>query len=70
MLFRSVVSVFFYLRIVIMMYMTPTESPARFPKVPALAGAALVVSAILVVYLGILPTRVLDWAAASISTIF
>jgi NADH-quinone oxidoreductase subunit N len=66
----SVVSVFFYLRIVIMMYMTPTESPARFPAVPKLAGAALVVSAILVFYLGILPTRVLNWAAASISTIF
>jgi NADH-quinone oxidoreductase subunit N len=66
----SVVSVFFYLRIVIMMYMTPTESPARFPAVPRLAGAALVVSAILVFYLGILPTRVLNWAAASISTIF
>ena len=66
----SVVSVFFYLRIVIMMYMTPAESPARFPAVPRLAGAALVVSAILVFYLGILPTRVLNWAAASISTIF
>jgi NADH-quinone oxidoreductase subunit N len=66
----SVISVFFYLRIVIMMYMTPTESPARFPAVPKLAGAALVVSAILVFYLGILPTRVLTWAAASISTIF
>jgi NADH-quinone oxidoreductase subunit N len=66
----SVVSVFFYLRIVVMMYMTPTESPTRFPQVPKLAGAALVASAILVFYLGILPTRVLDWAAASISTIF
>jgi NADH-quinone oxidoreductase subunit N len=66
----SVVSVFFYLRIVVMMYMTPTESPARFPEVPKIAGAALVVSAILIVYLGILPTRVLDWAAASIGTIF
>jgi len=66
----SVVSVFFYLRIVVMMYMTPSESPARFPPVPKMAGAALVASAILVFYLGILPTRVLDWAAASISTIF
>jgi NADH-quinone oxidoreductase subunit N len=66
----SVISVFFYLRIVVMMYMTPTESPARFPEVPRIAGAALVVSAILIVYLGILPARVLDWAAASISTIF
>jgi NADH-quinone oxidoreductase subunit N len=67
----SVVSVFFYLRIVVMMYMTPPgEATARFPKVPTIAGAALVVSAALVFYLGILPARVLDWAAASIKTIF
>ncbi len=67
----SVVSVFFYLRIVVMMYMTPSgETMARFPAVPKIAGAALVVSALVIVYLGILPARVLDWAAASISTIF
>jgi NADH-quinone oxidoreductase subunit N len=66
----SVVSVFFYLRIVVKMYMTTRESPARLMPTPVAAGLALVVSAILVVYLGILPTRVLDWAAASISTIF
>ena len=66
----SVISVFFYLRIVVMMYMTPTDRPAQFPAVPKFAGAALIVSAILIVYLGILPTRVLEWAAASISTIF
>jgi NADH-quinone oxidoreductase subunit N len=63
----SVVSVFFYLRIVVMMYMTASEAPARFPVVPRIAGAALLVSAILIFYLGILPTRVIDWAAASIS---
>jgi NADH-quinone oxidoreductase subunit N len=66
----SVISVFFYLRIVVMMYMTPTDAPRTVPAVPAIAGAALVVSAALIVYLGILPTRVLDWAAASVSTIF
>ena len=66
----SVVSVFFYLRIVVMMYMTPSDTPARFPAIPRMAGAALIVSAILVFYLGILPTRVIDWAAASIATIF
>jgi len=66
----SVISVFFYLRIVVMMYMTPTDTPAQFPAVPKVAGAALVVSAILIFYLGILPTRVLELAAASISTIF
>lgn len=66
----SVVSVFFYLRVVVMMYMTPRESSIAVPPTPKLAGFALVVSAILVFYLGILPTRVLDWAAASIGTIF
>jgi len=66
----SVVSVFFYLRIVVMMYMTPTDTPAKVPAIPRMAGLALVVSVLLVFYLGILPTRVLDWAAASISTIF
>ena len=66
----SVVSVFFYLRIIVMMYMTETDAPATFPEVPKIAGAALVLSAIIIIYLGILPTRVLDLAAASISTIF
>jgi NADH-quinone oxidoreductase subunit N len=65
----SVISVFFYLRIVVMMYMSQGE-PGRMPSVPRIAGAALVASAILIFYLGILPARVLDWAAASISTIF
>jgi NADH-quinone oxidoreductase subunit N len=66
----SVVSVFFYLRIVVKMYMTTRETPARLLPTPRAAGIALAVSAILVFYLGILPARVLDWAAASISTIF
>jgi NADH-quinone oxidoreductase subunit N len=66
----SVISVFFYLRVVVMMYMTEGERPAVFPSVPKVAGLALVVSAILIFYLGILPARVLDWAAQSIGTIF
>jgi NADH-quinone oxidoreductase subunit N len=66
----SVVSVFFYLRIVVMMYMTTGETVARFPRVPAAVVVTLVVSAVLILYLGILPTRVLDWATASIATIF
>ena len=66
----SVISVFFYLRIVVMMYMTPGDRTTQIPAIPRMAGLALAVSAVLVVYLGILPTRVLDWAAASISTIF
>ena len=66
----SVVSVFFYLRVVVMMYMTSADQPIRFPPVPRVAGVALLASAVIVLYLGVLPARVLDWAAASISTIF
>jgi len=66
----SVVSVFFYLRIVVMMYMTPAAAPMSLPAVPRLAGLALVASAVIIFYLGILPTQVMNWAAASIGTIF
>ena len=66
----SVVSVFFYLRIVVMMYMTQPDADVQVPPVSRAAGIALAVSAALVFYLGILPTRVLDWAAASVKTIF
>jgi NADH-quinone oxidoreductase subunit N len=65
----SVVSVFFYLRIVVMMYMTEGAEIVR-PHVPATAIAGLAIATIAVVYLGVLPTRVLDLAMASISTIF
>ena len=69
----SVVSVFFYLRVIVMMYMTGATAPTTFPpvpKIPTIAGVALVASAIIILYLGILPTRLLDLADASIGTIF
>jgi NADH-quinone oxidoreductase subunit N len=66
----SVVSVFFYVRVVVMMYMTERDAPARIPAVPLAAGVSLVVSAIIIFYLGLLPARILDLAAASVSTIF
>src|SRR3954463_10240812 len=56
----SVVSVFFYLRVVVMMYMTPAAAPMQLPAVPRLAGAALIVSAVIVFYLGVLPTQVMN----------
>jgi len=65
----SVVSVFFYLRIVVMMYMTEGPEAIR-PQVPATAMAGLALAVIAVFYLGILPARVLDLALDSISTIF
>ena len=66
----SVVSVFFYLRIVVMMYMTEEGAMPARPRVSAPAMAALALAMLVTFYLGILPTRVLDYALASIQTIF
>ena len=66
----SVVSIFFYLRVIVLMYMAdPVEVPA--PAAPSRAAVfALVVSVLVTFYLGILPGRVMELAAQSISTIF
>ena len=66
----SVVSVFFYLRIVVMMFMTERDARPVPAPITAVAMAGLVLSLIGVLYLGVLPTAVIDFAQASISTIF
>jgi NADH-quinone oxidoreductase subunit N len=65
----SVVSVFFYLRIAVMMYMTEGAESIR-PRVPVTAMVGLALATIGVFYLGVLPTRVLQLAVDSIPTIF
>ncbi|HMF60099.1 MAG TPA: NADH-quinone oxidoreductase subunit N [Vicinamibacterales bacterium] len=65
----SVISVFFYLRIVVMMYMTEGSDAVR-PRLGATAVAGLALAVVAVLYLGVLPTRALDLALDSISTIF
>jgi NADH-quinone oxidoreductase subunit N len=65
----SVVSVFFYLRIVVMMYMTDEAVPAR-PRVSMPSMLALGFAMLATFYLGVLPTKVLDYALQSIQTIF
>jgi len=66
----SVISVFFYLRVVVMMYMAEREGgPAAVPVTKA-GMTALLVAIGAIFYLGILPTKVLDFAAQSIATIF
>ena len=66
----SVVSVFFYLRIVVMMYMSERDArplPAPLTAI-ALTGLALAVAGVLL--LGILPAQVIDLAQQSVATIF
>jgi NADH-quinone oxidoreductase subunit N len=65
----SVVSVFFYLRIVVMMYMSE-GADVRRPAASASAIAGLALATLAVFYLGVLPTQVLDLARRSIDTIF
>jgi len=66
----SVVSVFFYLRIVVMMYMTEEAAAPARPKISMPAMAALGFAMLATFYLGVLPTRVIDIALQSIQTIF
>ena len=67
----SVVSVFFYLRVVVMMYMADREgAPALTQSVNRISMAALAVSILAILYLGIMPAQILDLAAQSIATIF
>ena len=65
----SVVSVFFYLRIVVMMYMTEGAEIPR-PRLPWPAAAGLALATVAVFYLGVLPTAIIDLAVDSIQTIF
>jgi len=66
----SVVSVFFYLRIVVQMYMTDDRAPGHRPSVPAIALAGMVLALAAVFYLGVLPGDLLSLAADSVASIF
>ena len=66
----SVVSVFFYLRIVVMMFMSSNKAELEVPPFGIVGTLGLALAAIATFYLGILPTRLIDLATQSISTIF
>ena len=66
----SVVSVFFYLRVVVMMYMAEPVAQPSHPRIGRLALSALALSMVAIFYLGVLPTRLLDVAASSVATIW
>jgi NADH-quinone oxidoreductase subunit N len=65
----SVVSVFFYLRVVVMMYMSEESSTSPVTQPSAASVFALAIPLVATFYLGILPTRILELAVSSISTI-
>jgi len=67
---NSLISVYYYLRVVVLMFMRPSQPDAQ--KVPVALGAGLVLLITLwgVLYLGILPNSFLSLAQASVSSIF
>jgi NADH-quinone oxidoreductase subunit N len=66
----SVVSIFFYLRVIVMMYMADPADLPRSPEPSRAAVFTLAATIIATFYLGILPTAILDLAARSIGSLF
>jgi NADH-quinone oxidoreductase subunit N len=61
----TVVSFYYYLYVIVQMYMREPNEEFSDVSVPAGVKVAILVSAASTLYLGILPTRVLDWAASA-----
>jgi NADH-quinone oxidoreductase subunit N len=66
----SVVSVFFYLKIIVNMYMSDARSDYEVPQLSATGLFGLALATLGIFYLGILPARVIELATRSIETIF
>ena len=62
---NSAVGAYYYLRIIVMMYMREAREQAPTTPVSASLGVALAISVGATLYLGILPGRVLEYAARS-----
>ena len=66
----SVVSIFFYLRVIVMMYMAePGDAPSS-PEPSRAAVLTLAATLIVTFYLGILPAPLLELAARSVGSLF
>ena len=68
-LITTVVSFYYYLYVIVQMYMREPNEEFSNLRIAGSLRVALAVSAIGTIYLGVLPTRILDWtAAAAVST--
>jgi NADH-quinone oxidoreductase subunit N len=66
----SVVSIFFYLRVIVMMYMAEPGDAPRSPEPSRAAVFTLAATLVVTFYLGIFPTQVIELAARSIGSLF
>jgi NADH-quinone oxidoreductase subunit N len=60
---NSAVASYYYLRLIVVMYMREAREDVPLPRIPLGLGAALAISLVATIYLGVLPGRVLDYAA-------
>jgi NADH-quinone oxidoreductase subunit N len=60
---NSAVGSYYYLRLIVVMYMREAREEVPVSPVPVGLGAALAISLATTIYLGVLPGRVLDYAA-------
>ena len=60
---NSAIGAYYYLRIIVMMYMREAREPVPSGPIPLGVSAALAISALATIYLGILPGRVLEYAS-------
>jgi len=64
---NSAVAAYYYLRIIVMMYMSEPRAGVTVTPLPAASGLAVAVCVLATLYLGVLPGRVLDFTAHSAS---
>ena len=64
---NSAVAAYYYLRIIVVMYMREPRLDAPIARVPLGLGTALALSLAATIYLGVLPGRILDYAARSVA---
>jgi NADH-quinone oxidoreductase subunit N len=64
---NSAIGAYYYLRIIVVMYMKEPQQEVPVTSIPAGLGAALAISALATIYLGVLPNRILEYASRSAS---
>jgi NADH-quinone oxidoreductase subunit N len=65
---NSAIGAYYYLRLIVVMYMREPNVDEVLPPVKLGMGLALAICLIATIYLGVLPSRVLDFAQASART--
>jgi len=63
---NSAVASYYYLRLIVVMYMREAREEVPVSPIPFGLGAALAISLVATIYLGVLPGRVLEYAARSV----